>query len=200
MYISDALSRAYLKGSEDVSQTEKEADVEVGMLMSNLPMSKQKMDEVKEAYKEDEEMIALTDMVLSGWSDNRYEAERLKDDWNYRERIAYTDGLLFKANRLIISRKMRQFMLGRIHGAHLSVDKCKLRGKDVLFWPRMGDDIEEYVHNCNTCKSYRHKQRKEPMLCYDIPSRPWRKLAATYFIMEGGIMFWLLITIQGLLM
>ena len=181
MFISDALSRAYLPESESESTTEKEAEIEVAMLISNLPMSQKKIEEIRELMANDDEMIVLKNYVLSGWPETREEVDRVKDYWNFREEIFYTDGLLFKRDKMIIPKKMRSYMLGRIHGAHLGVEKCKLRARDVLYWPRMGEDIELHVQSCNTCKTFRHQQRKEPMINHEIPSRAWEKVGTDLF-------------------
>ena len=60
-------------------------------------------------------------------------------------------------------------MLQLIHCSHLRVDKCKCRARDV-FWPGMGMQIEDIVSSWPTCSMY---QRREPLLPYPTPSRPW---------------------------
>ena len=57
MFISDALLREYLNESHGVLDEDVKAPV--NMLMRNLPMSKEKLADIKEASTKDEELCAL---------------------------------------------------------------------------------------------------------------------------------------------
>lgn len=58
--------------------------------------------------------------------------------------------MIFKGEKIIIPATLRAELLSRIHAGHMGVEKCKLRGRDILFWPGMNKQIEEMVGKCVT--------------------------------------------------
>ena len=90
--------------------------------------------------------------------------------------------LMLKSQKIIIPKALRHEMLGRIHTAHMGVQKCKERARDVLFWPGMCKEIETMVEKSLTCQEYRNAQQKEPLPPHDIPVRPWQMLATDLFV------------------
>lgn len=46
--------------------------------------------------------------------------------FSFRFKISYYDGLLFKASRIIISKKLRKAILDKLHVSHLGKEKSKL--------------------------------------------------------------------------
>jgi ribosomal protein L32 len=49
---------------------------------------------------------------------------------------------------------MRGKMLERIHESHMGIEKSKRRARDIMFWPRMNEQIEAIVSKCKTCQEY----------------------------------------------
>ena len=76
-------------------------------------------------------------------------------------------------------------MLKIIHGAHLGIEKCKRRARDVLYWPGMNAQIEDVVSSCPVCAKYRRNNTKEPLLPHDTPRRPWAKVGSDLFEIGG---------------
>ena len=76
-------------------------------------------------------------------------------------------------------------MLEIIHEGHLGVEKCKRRARRVLYWLNMNNDIEELASRCETCNIHQSSQTKEPIMQHHIPSKPWLKLGADLFNMNG---------------
>ncbi len=73
-------------------------------------------------------------------------------------------------------------MLTKIHNGHMGVQRCKERGRDVIFWSGMSKDIEKIVENCTTCLEYRTAQQKELLHPHEIPVRPWQVVATDLFV------------------
>nr|XP_054749311.1 uncharacterized protein K02A2.6-like [Lytechinus pictus] len=74
-------------------------------------------------------------------------------------------------------------MLNGVHSSHLGVDACVRCARDVLFWPGMQAEVTQ----CSTCNAFQPKQQKEPMLSYDIPSRPWSIVSQDLFTLHNLI-------------
>lgn len=46
---------------------------------------------------------------------------------------------------------VRKELLEKIHDGHLGMEKCKRRAGEVLFWPQMSQQIQDYVSKCEMC-------------------------------------------------
>ena len=80
---------------------------------------------------------------------------------------------------------MRKEMLQIIHNSPLGIEKCKRRARDVLYWPGMSSEIEDFVSTCKICTKYQGNNRKEPLIPHTVPSRPWSKVGADLFEFQG---------------
>lgn len=60
-----------------------------------------------------------------------------------------------------------------LHNAHLGVDKCKRRAKDVPYWPGVSAQIEDKDSNCQMYAEYRKTNHRESLLPHDTPQQPW---------------------------
>ena len=45
----------------------------------------------------------------------------------------------------------------------------------------MNADIEQLVKQCEICNKFATSNRKGPIVFYDIPARPWKKIGIDYF-------------------
>ena len=71
----------------------------------------------------------------------------------------------------------------------MGLNKCKLRAKETVYWPRLNTELENLVLNCELCLKYSTaKSKLEPSLALgqEIPLHPWTKLATDIFHFEGA--------------
>ena len=96
-----------------------------------------------------------------------------------------TSGIIkMKQDRIIIPPKMRNEMLTRIHENHMDMERCKRRARDIIFWPRMNEQIDAVVSKCKTCQEHQMSNQKEPMMQTPMPTRPWQMVATDLFQWE----------------
>ena len=55
-----------------------------------------------------------------------------------------------------------------------------------MYWPRMNEEVKEFILRCEVCRVYQDKKQKEPMIGHDIPSRPWQKVGSDLFELQNG--------------
>ena len=181
MLVADALSRANLPGqtSDDM---EKEVEVQVHSLIKSLAISKTKLAEVQKATSEDRELQKLVQTILIGWPTHRKNLDtQLTPYWEDKEEYHIAEGIVLKANRIVVPESMRAEMLNAIHEGHLGTELCKRRAKETLFWPGMLGQIADRTAKCATCQRFARKQQKEPLKPQEIPSRPWQNTASDLF-------------------
>ena len=47
-----------------------------------------------------------------------------------------------------------------------------------MYWPNMHDDIKNWVASCDACMSTSSTQRKQPLIPYETPHRPWEVIGS----------------------
>ena len=147
--ISDSLIRAPLSDTEDV----------IGInLVDSLEIESNTLKRFKDATSTDITSLVVMDYVLQGWpSDKDHVDECAREYWNYKEELSVQDGLLFKSDRLVIPKFMRQDVLMDLHGAHLGENKSLSLARDYVFWPSMTSHIKDKVRSCQICNAFRNQ-------------------------------------------
>ena len=79
---------------------------------------------------------------------------------------------------------MRDDLLHKLHPSHIGIQGCLRRAREVLYWPGMNQAVEDNIAQCDSCNKYQSEQAKEPMICHEVPSRPWEKVAIDLFQLE----------------
>jgi transposase InsO family protein len=150
-------------------------------------MSKEKVQQLQSATEVDQDLKELNSCIKEGWpTDKSKVPEGAKPYWNYRDQIIEQAGLLFKGNKVIVPRVLRSETLKIIHNAHLGIEKCKRRARDILFWPGMNAEIEDLVKKCQVCQDHQVRNMREPLHPLDSPSRPWEIVATDLFELDGS--------------
>ncbi|CAI5673637.1 unnamed protein product [Oreochromis niloticus] len=157
-------------------------DAQIHTVLSNMPVSDQRLSEIRNKTSQDPQLNTLRRTTLSGWPDKRSQCPPdIQYFWNHRDEISLIDGFMFKGEKMIIPKRLRKDMIDRIHSSHMGIEKTKNRARDLLFWPGMGKQIEEAVGACSTCQERRTANPKEPLLSHAIPERPWQVIATDLF-------------------
>lgn len=98
MLVAGALSRAYLP---ETILPDKETEAQVHMLMSNLPVSNEKLKEFRNKTGKGVTLSKLTETVLNEWLERRSQtAKEIQEYWNFREGFSVVHGIVFKGERL----------------------------------------------------------------------------------------------------
>ena len=62
------------------------------------------------------------------------------------------DGLILKAEALIILPVEREKILHRIHEGHQGITKCQYGAQHCVYSPGINQDIKHMVESCATCQ------------------------------------------------
>ena len=183
MFVADTLSRAYLP---ETGISDPEMEVLVHTVSKYLPMSHEKREQFQKAINEDETANILKELYMTGWPKYKDQVHpAAKFFWNYRHELSFHDGLVFIGSRVLVPPSLKSAMLELVHGGHMGEEKTKNRARQVLFWPNMTKDIEEYVKCCKTCERFRKSNAKEPLIPHPIPHRPWEVVGADVLEYRG---------------
>ncbi|KAJ8022698.1 hypothetical protein HOLleu_37668 [Holothuria leucospilota] len=177
MFLSDTLSRAYLPEMGTAQN-----DIETINMVSFLPISKERLDEIKQHTRSDETLQTLKETIQQGWPDDRSALQgQVACLYNFRDEMSLQDGIIFRGQRAVIPKSLRSDMIKRIHSSHIGVEGCLRRARECLFLPGMTAAIKDFISTCEVCHTYETKQQKEPLIQHECPDRPLSKVASDLF-------------------
>lgn len=128
----------------------------------------------------------LAQVVNTGWPDHIKELPtNLRPYWSYRDELGVSSGVLFKGRQVLVPETQRRIILEQLHASHQGIEKTRRLARESVFWPNINDDIERMTKSCSHCQEMKPCQKKEPLMCHDIPPTPWTKLGTDLFEIKG---------------
>lgn len=189
MHIADCLSRAYLtreeKGNGEIALFSTLAKTAINF-MESLPFAGKQLESLKSHTDEDETLQLLKTTIIAGWPENRNDVQpALLPYWSYRDELSVTDGVIFKGSRLVVPSPMRARIKDLLHVGHRGIDATLRHARDIVFWPRMTDDIKQLITSCETCQAFPTAQQSLPLQCHELTERPWQRVGVDLFNLQG---------------
>lgn len=105
----------------------------------------------------DNTLALLRGTIYEGWPNSLL---LLFDFSNFREDLTIEDGIILKCDRIILPPTLKPDILITICQGHLGVDKCVLRAWYAVYWPRITNDVTQFVSQCEDCRKHQKKKRK----------------------------------------
>ena len=94
--------------------------------------------------------------------------------------LSIESGLITCRTRIIVPREMRLEMLQYIHKGHQGKEHCLLRARNIVFWPKITNDIQQLIENCMICQEY-GKSQQLIGTAQELPPFPWHTLVTDLF-------------------
>ena len=183
--VADAFSRNPLP-NEGTEISEEELSSYVHLVVSMLPISSEKFEELVEATKEDTVLQLLKSQIKKGWPLRQKEVDsRIAPFFPHKNELTETSGIILRGSRIVVPSIMRSDMVKLLHKGHMGEVNIKRRAKTAVFWPNINSHLTDIVKNCETCQEYRNKQSNEPLLPHDVPEKPWVKEGTDLFALGG---------------
>ena len=91
------------------------------------------------------------------------------------QELTIIDGILLRGNCLVIPRQLREKVLEELHTAHQGVVKMKCRARELVWWPGIDLEIENWCKSCE-CNVYKAKEPKQPLKSLEWPAHTWDRL------------------------
>ena len=178
---ADTLSRSN-KQERSAETLVDDVQLHIDMVINTMPISDQRLAEIKRETENDPELKSVMDVILKGWPSNRSSCKpETVSYWNERDQLSTADGIILRGTRIVIPRTMRKSMLKKIHEGHMGIEKCKRRAREHVFWPGINAHITEMVESCTECQMYSRNNIAEPLKPHEIPTRPWQKVGTDLF-------------------
>ena len=79
-------------------------------------------------------MQTLKKTISDGWSETRPECNSaILEYWNHRDELSAEQGLIFRGQKIVVPKSMREEMLRQVHTGHLGVTKTLERPKTTSY-------------------------------------------------------------------
>lgn len=118
----------------------------------------------------------------------------LKPYFNMKNEIMEENGILeLNDGRIIIPESMRENTLNILHRAHFGTNKTKLKAKQIIYWPNINSDIDNFINKCIVCNKYGDDPPKVPIRQWSSAEKPWERVHVDYGGPFMGINFFVLI-------
>ena len=145
MLLADTLSRAYINNTQS-----RESEFESVNAVIYLPMRAERISDIRMKTQEDPILSTLKTTIQHGWPDKEEVPLQIRQFFNQRDKLTVTDGLIFRGERLVISKELRKSILSDLHVGHTGIDGSLRRAREMVYWPGMTNDIRENTQKCVT--------------------------------------------------
>lgn len=185
LVIADTLSRHFNVNDKVEDEVFDEIELQVNLLIDNLPISHAKWLLFEKESKNDEELNKLKDYINHGWPKYKSNVnDKLKCYFDFKDELSIIKNLIFKGDTIIVPKNLRTQMMEIVHQGHMGINRCKSRARLALYWPNMSNDIKNYVESCRTCSKFKRNQSKMPLLPHRVPKLPWSEVGIDVFEWE----------------
>ena len=183
--VADALSRVTPMDPED---NIKLPIIAVNLITAHILLSthpqdtfSRKLDQLRKSTVQDNQLTRLSHYINTGFPcEKKNLLTDLQEYWNYRDTLSIEIGLLTCGSRIIVPQEMGAEMLQYIHNGHQGKERCLLRARNTVFWPKVMYDIQELIERCIICQEH-GKSQSIIGTTQKFPPFPWHTLATDIF-------------------
>ena len=177
-----------VKATMDLAQVDRTVIVEPSVFedrLDNVPVMKSlRTDETTKKWKQrqnqDPEIRAIIQMIKEEtWEHYRYskkDPQSMKSYVKVRSELVMHHGLLYRKLRLkdkdedtyqfVVPSEFRKLALSLIHDnfGHLGIDRSTVLMVDRFFWPKMSEEVRQYIQNCERCIRYKQQPHQAELV------------------------------------
>ena len=139
-----------------------------------------KLDQLRRSTAQDNQLTRLSHYINTGFPCDKNLLTDPQEFWNYRDTLSIENGLITCGSRIIVPKEMRAEMLQYIHEGHQGKERCLLRARNTVFWPKITYDIQELIERCIICQEH-GKSQSMIGTTQELPPFPWHTLATDIF-------------------
>ena len=104
----------------------------------------------------------------------------------YRKEIGTDDGLAYYKGRVIVPPTLRPAIIKLLHSAHQGLQGRIERASQMVWWPKINEDLERDKKSCEICNQVAPSNHKEPPKGTVYPEWPFQQVCADYFDLGGS--------------
>lgn len=171
--VADALSRLATLNPLPFDQNEELMIREVAVSAANAMALD--WQQIEDASKEDEEIRNIIALL-----DSNRQRELSVPYRVIANELCHIGDVLMRVDRLVVPSKLRTVVLNLAHDGHPGSRMMKSHLRSSVWWPKLDQQVEEFVRNCRGCCLVSAPDAPEPMIRKPLPSRPWEDIAVDF--------------------
>ena len=180
--VADALSRKPLTNITGDVELMQEVESYVNLIQANWPASTHKLDQLRSATEEDDVLRTVSEFIIGGWPRKEIAVqERIRPFFQVCSELSVINGLVVYQHRTVIPSILREKTLERIHESHQKIAKCRERANMSVWWPQIGQDLNNLLEKCAICLENQPRQSEQPLSPIELPKRSWSLLGTDLF-------------------
>jgi hypothetical protein len=114
--------------------------------------------------------------IRKGWQ-NAENKDELKQFIRIKNNLNEVDGIIeMDDGRLVIPENLKLKILNILHRAHFGAVKMKARARQIVFWPGINEEIENFVKSCENCNMYSDEPIKVPLKSWEPAETAWQRV------------------------
>ena len=140
-----------------------------------------KLDQLRKSTAQNEQLTRLKSYISTGFPhDKKNLPTDLHEFWPHKEMLSIESGLITCGNRIIVPKEMRPEMLQYVHQGHQGKERCLLRARNTVFWPKMIYNVQQLLERCII---YKEHGKSQPIIdtTQELPPFPWHTMATDMF-------------------
>lgn len=170
--LADALSRLSLRTPEAFDSS---GDAYIHHLLVHSVPEAVTMADVIEASREDAILQELHKALSTDiWG------EEVKGYKQFKAELHVSDGVIMRGDRLIIPARLQEQVVTCAHDGHPGMSAMKRRLRQKVWWPKIDEQVEKCVKNCNACTIVSTVGPPESMKRSMMPTRAWSEVAVDF--------------------
>lgn len=135
------------------SDLKEEVKAYIAGVEEHLPASSQKLQQITEATKADEELQSVLKYVWQGWPEHvKVVPVNLRVYYSQQGFLSKSTGLLLHESRIVIPIKMRDEVLARIQEGHQGLSKWREQARLSVWRPGISTNLKRKVSQCQSCQ------------------------------------------------
>ncbi|XP_051775459.1 uncharacterized protein K02A2.6-like [Erpetoichthys calabaricus] len=142
--------------------------------MELLPVSSA---EIRRETMLDPTLSKLMDVVLLGHFPKQLgDNDDLLPFINRQMELTVQQGCLMWGSRVIVPPKLRPRVLSELHVSQPGIVRMKSLARSYVWWTGIDSQIEQQVHNCQSCQCVQNLPSPVPLHPWIWPSGPWQRI------------------------
>ncbi|KFD49780.1 hypothetical protein M513_09375 [Trichuris suis] len=143
---------------------------------------------IEKLTRRDKTLSQVLHWALRGWPATK-QADVFQSFIQRKSEISVHRNCLLWGNRVIIPEKAKTKVLELLHEAHPGMVRMKTLARSYVWWPRLGDDIEDTVKGCTVCQETQNAPKRAPMNPWERTETPWSRLHLDFAGLFQGQIF-----------
>ena len=184
---ADGFSRLPLTGMETESLGKEAVTLNLHQIES-LPLTTR---QIREATSKEVILSRVLDYTMNGWPNEP--AENVKAYHRCRLELSVEAGCLLRGMRVVVPKVLRSQVLNELHASHLGMVRMKGLARSRVWWPDIGRDIEQVVHNCDSCQQLQRQPPPTRLHPWPWPTGPWERIHVDFAGPFLGSMFFVIV-------